>query len=73
MTEPEAVEYCQQQGMSLRDAQDKVNRGLLDEPCPPFFDRTHDDGLDRWRDCLETIEMVHGRDAVQEVLKLMEE
>jgi hypothetical protein len=58
--------------MGERESRDKVNRGLLDEPMPGFMERTANDGLDRWRDCLDTIRLIHGESAVQEVLGMIE-
>jgi hypothetical protein len=55
MTEQEAVEECQLRGLSLAEAKEKVRRGIEDEPVRGFVERTANDGLDRWRDALETI------------------
>ncbi len=71
MTVDEAIEECKSQGMGHEDAVAKVDRGVTDEPVAGWVERTADDGLDRWRDCLGTIRVVHGEDEVGKVLALI--
>lgn len=60
MTVEEAVELCRAE-MGLRDAVEKVERGLRDEPIPPFIEASgRGDGLDRFRAAITTIRTIHG-------------
>jgi hypothetical protein len=45
--------------MGLREAEEKVERGLKDEI--PWKSGVYGDGTARWKDSLEMIEMVHGK------------
>jgi hypothetical protein len=71
MTEQEATEECVMRGMSPAAAKEKVRRGIEDEPVPGWVERTANDGLDRWRDALDTIELIHGKDEVAKMLEFI--
>jgi hypothetical protein len=62
MAEAEAVAVCRMYpGMGRAEAAEKVRRGVEDEPVSGFLEvGGRGDGLDRWRDCLETIRAIHG-------------
>lgn len=52
-------------------AEEKVQRGIEDRPVPSFIEASgKEDGLDRWRDCLETILFTHGTDELRRVLNM---
>lgn len=71
MTEDEAIDLCLDY-MGRGDAREKVRRGIEDEPIPPFLEASgRGDGLDRWRDCLDTIRAIHGEDEAAEVEAMM--
>lgn len=57
LTESEAFDVCLEY-MSKESAQRKVQRGIND--IEPWSLTEKGDGLSRWRDCLDTIENVHG-------------
>lgn len=64
-TADELVGYFEGQ-MSRDDAQAKVLRGVQDD-CTHVCERAADDGLNRWRDALETVRAVHGEAAAKVV------
>jgi hypothetical protein len=63
MTEEEALDVCLggAMGVGREEARAKVDRGLRDEPIPPFIeDSGRGDGLDRFRDAIDTVRAIHG-------------
>lgn len=71
MTPEEAYRECRSKGLGEAEAREKVQRGISDEVIPHFVERTADDGLDRWRDCIATIELVHGKAELDKVLAML--
>jgi hypothetical protein len=68
MTEAEArAVCCDKGGVVLVD--EKLRRAKADEdpwrPCQAYI-RGRGDGLDRWRDCINTIRSVHGKAVADE-------
>lgn len=62
MTESEAEELCRHYpGMGRVEAEEKVRRAKEDQPGRDGSPRAGD-GLDRWREALDVIESVHGRE-----------
>lgn len=71
MTEDEAIECCRE-WLGRDEAEEKVAKGLRDEPCPPFVIASgKDDGLDRYRDAVATIRLVHGDEQADEAERLL--
>lgn len=66
MTAEEATEVCREH-MGRREAKEKVRAGLKDHK--PWTVGVKGSGLDRWKDCLETIRSVHGKKRADEVKK----
>lgn len=64
MTPEEAFKECFEQ-TGRQEAMDKVQRGIDD--IEPWSHSKKGDGLSRWRDCLELIEMQHGVKARKEI------
>ena len=61
MTQDEAIDACLNH-LGRHDAALKVQRGIDDEPIPPFIEASgKNDGLDRWRAAIETVAAIHGR------------
>lgn len=53
--------------MGIRDAEAKVQRGVNDDLTGLGVRNPLPDGLNRWRDALRIIELVHGKKALDEV------
>jgi len=70
MTRKEAFEVCREY-CGVTDAERKVKAGV--EDWPPYREGVHGNGSARWNDSLNRIRNVHGEEAVQEIIKLMEE
>lgn len=64
MTEEEAVEEARED-LGREAAIKKVKAGV--EDYEPWTNNVKGDGLSRWRDCLESIESVHGKEKLAEV------
>jgi hypothetical protein len=66
MTEEEAVQYCiDDRDLGKESAKTKVEAGINDYK--PWTLNTKGSGLDRWEDCIKTIKMRHGDDALGEL------
>ena len=63
-TETEMREYFRDE-IGVREGNAKVDRGLLDD-MRGIGEITKRDGLNRWRDALETLEGVHGKRLARE-------
>lgn len=70
LTEAEALELCEVYAFPL-EAERRVKAGI--EDWKPWQDDKKGDGLSRWKDCLDTIQVIHGKGAVQEILTLTED
>jgi hypothetical protein len=68
MTKEQAIEVCRED-MGRTDAEAKVQRGLDDDLLGLGDQSRKNDGLNRWRDALKTIEAIHGKDMLAEVIK----
>lgn len=69
LTEAEAFEVASNE-MGRRDAEQKVQRALEDVPLGVAW--TVHDGMNRWREATETVEHVHGYDALKRLLELID-
>jgi imidazolonepropionase-like amidohydrolase len=71
MTRAEALAVCRVD-MGIADAEAKVARGEADDMEGMGGDNPSPDGLNRWRDCVNTIRICHGapaaRQRVREIL-----
>jgi hypothetical protein len=67
LTVKQAVKVCQDQSMGEAEAKQKVQNGVLD--LKPWGTKPSEDGLSRWRDCLDTIKSVHGTKAMKKRVK----
>jgi hypothetical protein len=71
MTIGDCLEYCKPL-MGTLDAHAKVDRALADEINWEVSEQKHD-GLDRWRDAIETVRLIHGdalaNKRIQELIK----
>lgn len=67
LSEAEAYDLALDE-MGRADAREKVRKGMADEPIPGFMERIGDDGLDRFRDAIETVRIVHGNALADERL-----
>jgi hypothetical protein len=66
LTRENAIEVAMHEhGMGEREAEEKVERGLKDEI--PWKSGVYGDGTARWRDCLKTVELIHGKAARDEI------
>lgn len=71
LTETEALELCKEcYDLSRQDAEEKVRAAL--EDWEPWTVGKQGDGLSRWRDSLKTVELIHGKEAVEEILAMIE-
>jgi len=68
MTEEEALEVCRDE-MGRVEAEAKVQRGLDDDLTGLGVKDPKDDGLNRWRGSLHIIEIVHGKETLDERVK----
>ncbi len=69
MTKEEALEVCREH-LGRRDAEEKVQRGIEDHK--PWQDGVPGSGLERWNDCIKTIQTIHGKKELNKVLKAIE-
>lgn len=60
LTPEEAYEVAIEKGCGKHDAAKKVENGVKDEK--PWMIGVYGDGTARWKDAMEAIERVHGRD-----------
>lgn len=65
MTAEEAFDVCLEE-MGRAEAIMKVSKGIADSPTWKCPDSGHADGLDRWRDAIDTIRFVHGEERARE-------
>lgn len=72
MTAQEAYLRCCED-MASHEAARKVQRGLEDDLVGLLIDDSKKDGLDRWRDAVHTMGLVHGKDAVADLVATMDE
>ena len=63
MTESEIYSLCRTH-LGIKDAERKVQAGL--EDWKPWTIAIKGNGLERWEDCLGTIEIVHGKKIAEE-------
>lgn len=67
MNERQAYRLCRED-IGVQESKRKVCAGKLD--FIPWTNTPSEDGLARWRDCLETIEAIHGKDKVAEACEV---
>jgi hypothetical protein len=65
----EAIMFCAEK-MGTLEAKNKVQSGIDD--IEPWTSNKKGDGLSRWKDCLNSIVMVHGYEGLKETLQKME-
>jgi hypothetical protein len=68
LTETDAIEVCRYH-MGEEGVKKKVQSGIDD--IEPWTTNVKGDGLARWRDCIESIERVHGKSEREKAEKLM--
>jgi predicted RNase H-like HicB family nuclease len=71
MTREEALDVARCE-MGRQDAEAKIQRAVDDDVTGMGIKIVSGDGLNRWRDCLETIQLIHGDAELAKVVAMIE-